>query len=54
MVETKNNYDKWDKEKLKFQMQAYVNYEQVLTGNKIISILANTEDDRIKVWWEVI
>ena len=51
LVETKNNYDKWDKEKLKFQMQAYVNYEQVLTGNKIISILTNTEDNRIKVWW---
>ena len=51
LVETKNNYDKWDKEKLKFQMQAYANYEQVLTGNKVISILANTEDDRIKVWW---
>lgn len=51
LIETKNNYDKWDKEKLIFQMQAYVNYERILTGNKIIAILANTEDDRIKVWW---
>ena len=33
------------------QLQAYVNYEKVLTGNKLIAILANTQDDRIKVWW---
>ncbi len=31
-------------------MQAYVNYEKVLTGNKIIAILADTEDDRFKIW----
>lgn len=51
LVETKDNYDNWDKDKILFQMQAYVNYEKVLTGNKIIAILANTDDDRFKVWW---
>ena len=51
LVETKDNFDTWDKDKILFQMQAYVNYEKVLTGNKIIAILANTEDDRFKVWW---
>lgn len=51
LVERKDNFDFWDKEKILFQMQAYVNYEKVLTGNKIIAILANTDDDRFKVWW---
>lgn len=51
LVETKPNFDKEDKDKVYHQLQAYVEYEKVLTGNKIIAILANTEDDRIKVWW---
>ena len=32
------------------QLAAYVEYEKGLTGNKIIAILANTKDDKIKVW----
>lgn len=51
LVETKNDFEKWDKAKVYFQLQAYVNYERVLTNNKIIAILANTDDDRLKVWW---
>ena len=51
LVETKDNFDKWNKEEITKQIQAYVNYEKVLTNNKIIALLANTEDDRIKVWW---
>lgn len=51
LVETKPNFDKEDKDKVYHQLQAYVEYEKVLTGNKIIAILANTEDNRIKVWW---
>ncbi len=51
LVETKDNYDKYNKESLYGQVQAYVNYEKVLTGNKIIVIIANTVDDRIRVWW---
>ena len=51
LIETKDNFDDWDKDKILFQMQAYVNYEKVLTGNKIIAILANINDDRFKVWW---
>lgn len=51
LVETKDNYDRYNKDELYSQIQAYVNYEKVLTGNKIIAILANTLDDRIKVWW---
>ena len=51
LIETKNDYDKWNDKKVRRQMQAYVNYEKVLTGNKIIAIIANTEDDRVKLWW---
>lgn len=51
LVETKPNFDREDKDKVYHQLQAYVEYEKVLTGNKIIAILANTEDERIKVWW---
>ncbi|MDP3210608.1 N-6 DNA methylase [Methylotenera sp.] len=51
IVETKDNFDKWSKDEIHGQIQAYVNYEKVLTGNKIVAVLANTLDDRIKVWW---
>lgn len=51
LVETKDNYDNWNKEEISIQLQSYVNYEKELTGNKIIAILANTDDDRIKIWW---
>ncbi len=51
LVETKNNFDQWKEDETYIQLQAYVNYEKVLTGNKIIAILANTQDNRIKVWW---
>lgn len=44
LVETKPNFDREDKDKVYHQLQAYVEYEKVLTGNKIIAILANTED----------
>jgi len=48
LIETKANFDlDSDAEK---QLQAYVTYEKALTGNKIIAILANTQDERIKVW----
>ncbi len=51
LIETKDNFDKWNIESVSTQLQAYVNYEKELTGNKTIAILANTQDDRIKVWW---
>lgn len=51
LIETKDNFDKYKKDDLNKQLQAYVNYENVLTGNKVVAILANTTDDRIKVWW---
>lgn len=48
LVETKNNADKWPT--VEEQIAAYVEYEKRLTGNKIIAIVANTEDERIMVW----
>lgn len=48
LIETKKDFylDKSAED----QLAAYVEYEKGLTGNKIIAILANTIDDRIKVW----
>lgn len=51
LVETKANFDHWKEEDVREQLQSYVNYEKLLTENKIIAILANIEDDRLKVWW---
>ena len=53
LIETKpdfrSNIDAW-----KEQLSAYVEYEKGLTGNKIIAILANTEDDSVMVWRGVV
>lgn len=49
LVETKQNFDT-DLNKALEQLNAYVQYEKQLTRNSIIAILANTNDDRIKVY----
>ena len=53
LIETKpdfrSNIEAW-----KEQLSAYVEYEKGLTGNKIIAILANTEDDSLMVWRGVV
>lgn len=47
LIETKQNFTDYDTEQLK----AYVEEEYALhRGMKVIAILANTNDDRIKVW----
>lgn len=51
LIETKDNYERHNKASLYGQIQAYVNYERVLTGNKVVAVIANTVNDRIKVWW---
>ena len=51
LIETKDNFDRWNKREIEQQLQQYVYYEKVLTGNKIVAILANTMDDRIRVWY---
>lgn len=49
LVETKQNFDTVY-EKAKQQLNAYMAYERALTGYAVIGILANTNDDRIRVW----
>lgn len=49
IVETKNNFDK-KYAVAKEQLDAYMMYEYLLTGYHIIGILANINDDRIRVW----
>ncbi len=48
LIETKVDFEE-DKSS-EVQLAAYVEYEKGLTGNKIIAILANTKNDKIKVW----
>lgn len=49
LVETKQNFDNAYEKNMK-QLDAYMAYEKVLTGYSVIGILANTNDDRIRVW----
>lgn len=50
LIETKTVFTKSDED----QLSAYVEYEKLLTGNKIIAILANTTNNDIKVWRGVV
>ncbi len=51
LVETKNDFEKWNSEEVIKQLQAYVEYEKVLTNNKIVAILAETDGEKVKVYW---
>ena len=51
LVETKNNFDKWNKTEIYEQLQHYVRYEKELTGNKIVALITNTEDSRTLMWY---
>lgn len=53
LIETKQNFSANLTEATK-QLSAYVEYEKALTGNRIIAILANTNNDEIMVWRGVI
>ena len=48
LVETKKNFDV-DKD-AENQLNAYMTYERIMTNYAVIGILANTLDDRIRVW----
>lgn len=51
LIETKANYDRENLSLVYEQLNAYIKYERALTNNKIIAIVANTEDDRILVFY---
>lgn len=53
LVETKKDFSK-NLKLAKEQLSAYVKYEKELTGNKIVAILANTDNDRIMTWRGVV
>ena len=50
LVETKDDYTLPKNRKCYDQLSAYVEYEKKLTGNKIIAIIANTDNDKIRVY----
>lgn len=51
LVETKQNYDNEDLNQVYEQLNAYIKYEKEYSTNKIVGIIANTEDDRILVFY---
>lgn len=51
LVETKANYDNDNLTLVYEQLNAYIKYEKELTNNKIVAIVANTDDDRILVFY---
>ena len=48
LIETKPDFSK--EAQAEAQLAAYVEYEKRLTANKIVAILANTDNDAVKVW----
>lgn len=51
LVETKNNFDKWNHQDIRQQLQDYVRYEKEYTDKKIVAILAETEGNRVWTWY---
>ena len=51
LVEFKNRFSKWDKNKIQGQLQDYVRFEKAYSDKKIVAILAETEGDDIWVWY---
>ena len=51
LIETKNEFSKWDKIKIQTQLQDYVRFEKAYSDKKIIAILAETDGDDIWVWY---
>lgn len=50
LIETKRNFTKADEA----QLSAYVEYEKRLTGNKTVTVLANTTNEDVRVWRGVV
>lgn len=51
LVETKNKFSKWDKNKIQRQLQDYVRFEKAYSDKKIVAILAETDGDEVWVWY---
>jgi len=51
LVEAKDDFSKWDKEKIRKQLQDYVRYEKAYTGKRIVALLAETKGDDVWTWY---
>ena len=51
LVECKNKFSRWDKTKIRNQLQDYVRFEKAYAGKKIVAILAETDGDDLWVWY---
>lgn len=51
LIETKNKFSNWNKEKIQKQLQDYVRFEKAYSDKRIVAILAETEGDDIWVWY---
>lgn len=51
LVECKNKFSRWSKEKIQKQLQDYVRYEKAYSDKRIVAILAETEGDEVWVWY---
>ena len=53
LIETKQNLSGKDLKDGIIQLQNYINFENQLTNNQIIAILASTNQDKIFVWYDI-
>lgn len=51
LVECKNKFSKWPKDKIQGQLQDYVRYEKAYSDKKIVAILAETDGDEVWTWF---
>lgn len=51
LVECKNSFSRWKKEKVQKQLQDYVRYEKAYSDKKIVAILAEINGDEVWVWY---
>ncbi|MDD6043449.1 MAG: N-6 DNA methylase [Eubacteriaceae bacterium] len=51
LVECKNKFSKWSKEKIQSQLQDYVRYEKAYSDKKIVAILAETDGNEVWTWY---
>jgi len=51
LVECKDRFSRWKKEKIQKQLQDYVRYEKAYSDKKIVAILAETDGDDVWVWY---
>ena len=51
LVECKNKFSRWDKDKIQGQLQDYVRFEKAYSDKKIVAILAETDGDEVWVWY---